>query len=77
MRKYRDFDEEVKYLVRSKADKDTEKSFNEEVVRAFNFFVNHYLRGDSIYTCEVKTRSSYGTIICDLVMLNLYKTLNK
>ena len=77
MRKYHDFDEEVKYLVRSKTDDNIKKSFEQEVDRATNFFIDHYIKGDSIKTCDVKTRSSYGTIITDIVMINLYQLMNK
>lgn len=77
MRKFVDFDQSVKYLVRSKFDKDVKESFNEEIIRATSFFINHYINGDTIFTCQVKTRNSYGQIITDMVMVNLYKLINK
>jgi hypothetical protein len=72
-RKYHDFDEGFKYLVRSKTDKDTRKSFDTEVSRAVKTFINYYIKGDSVATAQIKTRGSYGTIITDMAMIKIYK----
>lgn len=73
-RKYHDFDESFKYLIRSKTDKDTSKSFDIEVVRAVKTFIGYYMKGDSFLTAQIKTTGSYGTIITDMAMAKIYKS---
>lgn len=70
-RKYRDFDEQFKFLIRSKTDKDIRKAFDLEVIRAYKQFLKWWNEGNTLETSEYKTRRSYGDIITDVLFIKI------
>lgn len=71
MRDYNDFDQNFKFLIRSKTDKDTKKEFDLEVLRATKNFLAWYTNGDSMMTAMSKLTRSYGGIISQVAIINV------
>ena len=71
MRNYNDFDENFRFLIRSKTDKSTKQEFDLEVQRASSKFIHWYTNGDSIETAMNKLTRSYGGIISQVAIINI------
>lgn len=77
MRNYNDFDQNFKFLMRSKKDKETSIEFNLEVKRATSQFMKWYVNGDSIDTAMNKLTRSYGGIISQIAIININNLICK
>lgn len=71
MRDYNDFDQNIKFLIRSKTDNKVKEEFDLEVSRASKQFVKWYIGGDSIETAMNKLTRSYGSIISQVAIINV------
>lgn len=71
MRDYNDFDQNFKFLVRSKTDEKIKKEFDLEVSRASKQFVKWYINGNSIEEAMIKLTRSYGGIIAHVAIINV------
>jgi len=77
MREYNDFNQNFKFLIRSKCDEGTAKEFNLEVKRATKQFLKWYTNGESIDTAMSKLTRSYGGIISQIVVININNLIAK
>lgn len=71
MRNFNDFDENFRFLMRSKTDKSIKKEFDLEVSRATSKFIHWYINCDSVETAMSKLTRSYGGIISQIVIINI------
>lgn len=71
MRDFSDFDQNFKFLIRSKTDDRTKKEFDLEVDRASKQFVKWYIGGNSIEEAMSKLTRSYGGIIAQVAIINV------
>jgi len=71
MRNFNDFDQNFKFLIRSKTDEKIKKEFNLEVSRASKQFIKWYINGNSIEEAMSKLTRSYGAIIAQVAIINI------
>lgn len=71
MRNYNDFDQNFKFLLRSKTDIETKKEFDLEISRASKQFIKWYISGNSVDEAMSKLVRSYGSIIAQVSIINV------
>lgn len=76
-RGYNDLKEEIRFLLKSKTDKDVKKAFDLELERACKFFIVFYKKTDDLRGSISVTQSSYGTILTEIMLNKVFNSVNK